>query len=138
MIEIRAPRPDEVDAALEVLNANGHAMWGENVTSRAEVEQWFAMTAAERRAAVLPDGRFAAFGAAVDSAVDHSIVWLRVVIHPERGTEAIGEELFAEVEGCAREMGRPGTQVHAGCAAPDERVAGIYQRHGYRLVRHFF
>lgn len=138
MTEIRSPRSDEVDAALELLNAHGHAMWGENTTDRAEVEQWFEFPSAERRAAVLPDGRFAAFGAAVDLAADHAIVWLRVVIHPELGTEATGEELFAELDRCARELGRPGTEIHAGCATPDERVAGIYRRNGYRLVRHFF
>src|SRR5690348_10270081 len=127
MTEIRSPRPDEVDAALELLNAHAQAMYGENNTSREEVEQWFAFEAAQRRAAVLPDGRFAGFGAAVDATEDHSIIWARAAVHPELGSDAIAEELFAAIDGCAREQGRPGTRIHAGCAEPDARMAEVYQ-----------
>lgn len=137
MPEIRAPRQDEVGAAVDLLNAHGHAMWGENSTDAAEVEQWFALPGGELRAAVLPDGRFAGLASVVDAAEDHAIIWLRVTIHPELGTVVLGEELFAEADRLARERGRPGAEIHAGCAAPDEVVAGIYTRDGYRLVRHF-
>ncbi len=138
MTEIRAPRQDEIDAALELLNAHGHAMWGEDITDAAEIQQWFALPGMELRAAALPDGRFAGMAAAVDIAEDHAIIWLRVTLHPELGTAELGEELLAEVDRLARERGRPGTEIHAGCAEPDERVAGIYTRNGYHLVRHFF
>jgi len=138
MPEIRPPGPDEIEAAVELLNAHGQAMWGEDITDAVEVGQWFALPGAELRAAVLPDGRFAGMGATVDIAEDHAIVWLRLTLHPELGTVELGEALFAEAARLARERGRPGTEIHAGCAAPDERVAGIYTGHGYRLVRHFF
>jgi mycothiol synthase len=138
MTEIRPPRPDEVDAALELLNAHSQAMWGEDGTSRDEVEQWFAFKAAERRAVVLPDGRFAAFGATVDATEDHSIIWMRPIVHPELGSDEIAQELFDVLDACARELGRSGTKIHAGCAAPDERIARVYRRAGYQFVRHFF
>jgi len=138
MTEIRPPRSDEIPAAVELLNAHGQAMWGENSTSAAEVEQWFAFDAAHRRAVVLPDGRFAGFGAAVDATEDHSIIWIRTVVHPQLGSEAIGEDLFAVLDERARELGRPGTKIHASCATPDTQMAAIYQRAGYGLVRHFF
>jgi mycothiol synthase len=136
--EIRPPRPDEVDGVLELMNAHAQAMWGENGTSREEVEQWFSFTAAERRVAVLPGGALAGFGAAVDATEDHSIVWVRAAVHPELGTDALAEELFAELDGCARERARPGGKIHAGCAAPDARMAAVYKGAGYELVRHFF
>jgi mycothiol synthase len=137
MAEIRSPRPDEEAAVLALVNAHGQAMWGEDLASADEVHQWFTFPREVLLAAVEADGRFSAFAAVIDPSDDHAIIWLRVVLHPELGSEAVGEQLFAEIDGRARELGRTGTQLHASCSAPDDRVAGIYRRAGYRRVRHF-
>jgi mycothiol synthase len=138
MAEIRPPRSDEEHAFLELLNAHGHAMWGSDITSAEEVHQWFEFDAVDLRAAAEADGRLAGAAAVVDATADHSIMWLRLTLHPELGSEELGAELFADADRRARDRGYAGTQLHAGCASPDERVAGIYRRAGYRLVRHFF
>jgi mycothiol synthase len=135
---VRPPQPEEEPAALELLNAHGQAMWGEDIADPAEVHRWFTFPRRDLQVAVGDDGRFAGFGAVIDPDDEHAIIWVRVIVHPELGTEELGEELLTLADRAARERGVPGTKLHAGCAAPDERVAGIYQRAGYRLVRHFF
>jgi mycothiol synthase len=135
---IRPSRPDEEPAVLELANAHGRAMWGEDTAGADEVHQWFTDPASEGWLAELADGRLAAFAQLEDPAVDHSLLWGRIVLHPQLGNEEIGEQLFDVAERRAVERGATGAVFRAGCAAPDERVAALYRRHGLAPVRHFF
>jgi mycothiol synthase len=140
---LRAPRADEVDAVAALLNEHGRALYGEDVVDTDEVTLWFTSPTSDPerdfRLAELRDGTLAGLGSIADVSEDHAILWLRVTLHPAHGTLAMGEELLAAAEERARERGVPGRSlVHASCSSKDERVAGLYQRHGYKFVRHFF
>ncbi|MGZ8694398.1 MAG: N-acetyltransferase family protein [Gaiellaceae bacterium] len=135
---IRAPRPDDEPALLELVNAHGRAMWGEDVAGATEVHQWLTDPASEEWLAELSDGRLAAFGQLEDPAVDHSLLWGRITLHPELGTDELGDELFDVVERRAAELGAADAVLRASCAAPDERIAALYRRRGLGPVRHFF
>jgi len=139
---IRGAQAGDEQAVLEVANAHGNAMWGENTVGPDEVHQWFTDPTVDNEHDFLVaydgDGRLGAFTVLEDPATDHSLIWTRLVLHPERGTEAIGEELMARIESRAALHGATGAVQRCGCAAPDARIAGILQRRGYSLVRHFF
>jgi mycothiol synthase len=139
---IRGAQPEDEAAVLEVANAHGNAMWGEDAVGPDEVHQWFTDPVIDNEhdflLAVGGDGLLAGFMIVEDPATDHSVVWTRVVLHPERGTVEIGEVLFERAEARAKTRGAAGATQRGGCAAPDERMAAILRRRGYRLVRHFF
>jgi mycothiol synthase len=48
------------------------------------------------------------------------------------------EELVATAEARGRELGKPGAVLRAVAAAPDEFSRGLFERNGYRPVRHSF
>ena len=139
---IRGAQPEDEAAVLEVANAHGNRMWGEDTVGPDEVHQWFTDPVIDNEhdflLAVGGDGLLAGFMIVEDPATDHSVVWTRVVLHPERGTVEIGEALFERAEARAKTRGAAGATQRGGCAAPDQRIAAILQRRGYRLVRHFF
>lgn len=139
---IRGAQAGDEAAVLELANAHGHAMWGEDMVGPEEVRQWFTDPTVDNEHDFLlafdSEHRLGAFSVVEDPATDHSLIWTRVVLHPERGTEAIGDELFARAEARAAERGAAGAIRRGGCAAPDERVAALLRHRGYRLVRHFF
>jgi mycothiol synthase len=140
---LRAPRADEAGALTELFNAHGRALYGVDTMALDEVEKWFTSPKSEPehdfRLAELADGTFAGFASVADISDDHAILWLRVTLHPEHGTGEIGEELMVFADERAREKGVAGhSLVHASCSSKDGRVIGIYERSGYKLVRHFF
>jgi mycothiol synthase len=139
---IRGARPGDEQAVLDVANAHGNAMWGENTVGLDEVQQWFTDPTIDPEHDFLlafdADGRLGAFTLLEDPATDHSVVWTRLVLHPDHGDEAVGEELLARIETRAAEHGAAGARQRGGCAAPDAVIAGVLRRRGYELVRHFF
>ena len=142
-VTLRAPRADEAGAITELFNAVGRALYGVDTMALDEVEKWFTSPKSDRehdlRLAEFADGTLAGFGSVADVSDDHAILWLRVTLHPQHGTDEIGEELMTFADERAREKGIAGhSLVHASCSSKDGRVIGIYERHGYRLVRHFF
>jgi mycothiol synthase len=139
---LRAPRADEAAAIAELINASGRAHYGVDTIAVDEIARWFTSPKSDPerdfRLAELSDRTLAGFGSVADVSDDHGIMWLRVTLHPEHGTQETGEELMAAADERARERGVAGhSLVHASCSSKDERVIGIYERHGYRLVRHF-
>ena len=142
-VTLRAPTVGEVGRITDLINSVGRDFHGKDVVEATEVEKWFTSPTsdpdADFRLAELADGTLAGFGSIADVAEDHAILWLRVTLHPEHGSEEIGAELLRVAEARAQERGVPGhSLIHANCSSKDERVAGLYERHGYRLVRHFF
>jgi mycothiol synthase len=140
---LRAPRADEAGAITDLINAQGRALYGVDTVALDEVTKWFTRPKSDPerdfRIGELADGTLAGFGTVADVSDDHAILWLRVTLHPEYGTAEMGEELMAFADERAREKGVAGRSlVHASCSSKDEGVIGIYERHGYKLVRHFF
>jgi mycothiol synthase len=140
---LRAASQDDAPAITELFNQLGRSLYGLDVMSVDEVTKWFTSPKSDPerdfRVAELPDGTLAGFGSVADVADDHGILWLRITLHPEHGTEEMGEELMAFADARAHERGVAGhSLVHASCSSKDERVIALYERHGYKLVRHFF
>jgi mycothiol synthase len=139
---IRGGRPDDEAAALELVNLHGRAMWGEDTASASEVHGWF--TEPERDIAKdflfaeTPDGRLAGVSWIEAPATDRSTAWTRHVLHPELADDRLGDALQAAADRRIGELVAPGAALRGSCAAPDERAAAVFQRHGYALVRHFF
>jgi mycothiol synthase len=140
---LRAPRVDEAAAITELINAQGRALYGADTISLDDITKFFTSPKSDPerdfRVAELPDGTLAGFGSVADVSDDHAILWLRVALHPEHGTDEISEELMTAADERARERGVAGhSLVHASCSSKDDRMIRIYERCGYRLVRHFF
>jgi mycothiol synthase len=140
---LRAPREEEAAALTELFNAVGRALHGVDTVALDEVMKWFTSPKSDPerdfRLAELTDGTLAGFASVADISDDHAILWLRVTLHPEHGTDEMGERLVAFADERARERGVAGRSlVHASCSSKDERVIGLYERNGYKLVRHFF
>ena len=140
---LRAARDEDAPAITDLFNQLGRALYGVDVMSLDEVTKWFTSPKSDPgrdfRLAELPDGTLAGFGSVADVANDHDILWLRVTLHPELGTEAMGEELMSFADARARDLGVAGhSLVHASCSSKDAGVIALYERYGYKLVRHFF
>jgi mycothiol synthase len=140
---LRAASKEDAPAITELFNRLGQALYGADVMGLDEVTKWFTSPKSnpERdfRLAELADGTLAGFGSVADVSDDHAILWIRITLHPEHGTEEMGEELMTFADARAVELGVAGhSLLHAHCSSKDARVAALYQRYGYKLVRHFF
>ncbi len=141
-VRLRSPRPDEKATLAELINSVGQALLGENLVSEEDVEAWYTSPAIDPDRDLLvaeeTDGGLVGAGSLVDAAEDHAIIWLRVVLHPARAPEGLGEQLLAPLEQRARELGTDRSLLHAGCLSAETELRALYERSGYELVRHFF
>src|SRR3954452_18538019 len=99
-------------------------MWGEGEDSADEVRQAFTdpNVELERDFLVAEDaaGRLAGISVVEDASTDHSLIWLRLALPPQRAADELGDGLLEAAERRAAERVAPGTVMRGGCAAPDE------------------
>ncbi len=141
-LTLRAPGRDEVGAITALVNELGQSLHGEDHTDEAHVDIWFTAASMDPERDVLVaengDGGLDGAAAIIDPAEDHAVLWLRMYLHPERGSAELGDRLLVPLERRARELGTDRSLIHAGCASLDLAAHELFERHGYRIARHFF
>ena len=139
---LEAPRLDQVDALVEVLNARSQELYGTDDVTPAELVSWFENPGfdveEDMRIAVLPDGAIAGYADVGDQADEHVRFWIDLRLHPELGDAAIGAALLDAMEARARERAEPGAVVRAVAGSVDEAERRLFEERGYRLIRHSF
>jgi mycothiol synthase len=140
-VTLRPPRREEAPRLTRLVNELGQALHGEDLADAAEVEMWLSSPGIDLEqdlvVAELPGGELVGFGALLDLARDHAILWLRVTLHPAHASAELADLLLAPLERRASVRGVEGSLLHAGCSGEDAVAKALYQRHGYRFVRHF-
>jgi mycothiol synthase len=129
--EIRRPESTDASAVAERLNALGRELYGGADVTEVEVSRWWDDPKVEAWVAV-EDGRILSYA---DLGVQHEGTRLWIDLRRGAGGE---EELLATAEARARELAKPDSVLRTVAAAPDAVSRGIFERNGYRPVRHSF
>jgi len=131
---IRSARADEVDAAAELLNELSRALHGANDTSAAELRNYWESPEVDlERDVLLAEGADGALIGYADLGIYGDAVWLDV-----RGRDAEPlDALLSAIEARAAEK-KPGTRLLGYSTEKDRAVRDLFERRGYRVIRHSF
>jgi mycothiol synthase len=129
--EIRRPDPTDAGAVADILNALGRELYGGADVTELEVSRWWEDPKVEAWVAV-EDGRILSYA---DLGVHHDGTRLWIDLRRGGGGE---EELLATAEARASELAKPGAVLRTAAAAPDLVARAIFERNGYRPIRHTF
>ncbi len=131
MPEIRRPEKRDAAAVATVLNALGRELYGGADATELEVARWWDDPKVEAWVAVEGD-RILSYA---DLGVHNDGTRLWIDLRRGAGGE---EDLLTAAEARARELARTGSVLRTVAAAPDAVARGIFERNGYRPIRHSF
>ena len=130
-VAIRKPEAGDAGAVADILNALGRELYGGADVTEVEVSRWWEDPKVEAWVAV-EDGRILSYA---DLGVHHEGTRLWIDLRRGAGGE---EELLRTAEARACELARPDSVLRTVAAAPDDIARGIFERNGYRTIRHSF
>jgi mycothiol synthase len=141
VVALRAPRPDEAEAVVELSNEYARRLWGTDDMTLEEVNAtWSAPGADVERDAVVAvgsGGELVGYGVLYDVAHNHEQFWL--FVRAEEQAVDVARSLLERLEARARETAASGAVLRTSAAAHElDRVRLLEDVLGYRRVRHAF
>ena len=130
-VAVRTVAADDADAVAAVLNALGRELYGGADATASEVARWWDDPKVEAWVAV-DRGRIVSYA---DLGVHHEGKQLWIDLRRGGGGE---EDLLTTAETRAAELAAPGAVLRTVAAAPDAFARELYERRGYRPIRHSF
>jgi mycothiol synthase len=139
-VNVRPPGADDLPDVLALLQAADEALIGESDWTELDLrDEWEETDLATNAWLVELDGELAGYALLIDRGRDR--VNADGYVHPRHQGRGVGSELLrlteARTRGLASDRGGTMTLQNATLAG-NPAVAGLYERHGYELVRHFF
>lgn len=128
---IRRPEPGDAAAVADLLNALGRELYGSVDVAEVEVARWWNDPKVEAWVAAR-DGQILSYA---DLGVHNEGTRLWIDLRRGAGGE---EKLLATAEARARDVAKPDSVLRTVAAAPDDVTRGIFERSGYRPIRHSF
>jgi mycothiol synthase len=135
-MKLRPPRGEDFDAMLEVLNAGGRAVYGEDEFSSAELRTWLSSPKVDLARDVCvaeANGRIVGYADVDPLGSDPVRWWTSIKAHPEADLDAVVGELVRWVEARAGEG-----IVRVWNPSAIEGVGPAFERLGFRPVRHSY
>ena len=130
-MNVRRVESTDAGSVAGVLNALGRELYGGADVTEAEVARWWEDPKVEAWVAA-DDGGIRSYA---DLGVHHEGTQLWVDLRRGGGGE---EELLETVETRAAELAAPGAVLRTVAAEPDSSARELYERRGYRPIRHSF
>jgi len=133
-VAIRAPRPDEAEAAAVFLNEHSRRLHGTDAQSPAELRNYWELPDVDpERDVFLAEGPDGELNGYADVGSFGGAAWLDV-----RGFEpTVLRPLLEAAEARAREK-RPGVPIRGSVSEQDRVLRDLFESAGYRVVRHSF
>jgi len=135
-MKLRAPRDDDFDAMLELMNAHQLAAYGEEDVTADELRTWLTAPTVDpaRDVRVLEDdGRLIGYVDADKTNEDPARWWSDLKVAPDADVGVVLPELFAWLDGRA-ESGR----LRIWTSANDRRLLDAFAAHGFEEARHSY
>jgi ribosomal protein S18 acetylase RimI-like enzyme len=135
-MKLRAPRDDDFDAMLELMNAHQLAAYGEEDVTADELRTWLTAPTVEpaRDVRVLEDdGRLIGYVDADKTNEDPPRWWSDLKVAPDVDAGVVLPELFAWLDGRA-ESGL----LRIWTSATDRRLLDAFAAHGFEEARHSY
>ena len=135
-MKLRAPRDDDFDAMLELINAHQLAAYGEEDVTADELRTWLTAPTVDpaRDVRVLEDdGRLIAYVDADKTNEDPPRWWSDLKVAPDVDVGVVLPELFSWLDGRA-ESGL----VRIWTSATDRRLLDAFAAHGFEEARHSY
>jgi mycothiol synthase len=131
---VRPLTDDDAEVAANVTAAYDEATIGMSELTAADVRDFWKLVDLPTNSWLAEaDGR----PAAVATAFEHNgLLDVDAYVHPDFQGRGLGAWLLMTTEERARELALPG--VHSATLAADARGRTLFERHGYRDVRHFY
>lgn len=131
---MRAAKPGDIEAAAAIVRAEetrlrGSSLWGVGDMS----DFWRMVNFAESAWAVEHDSRLVAFGVGVERA-ERADWW--ITVDPDFTGRGIATSLLERAECRSRAVGAP--RMNVGAFAENEAALQLFDRLGFRDVRHYF
>ncbi len=129
------PSRDSAEAIAELFNDLAYEHYGESVIDADEVAHWLDLPHVESWVALGPSGELAATADVLEED-ERRRYWLDLREHPRRRDLGGAPVLLETAELFARTRAPPGALFRGTVASPDEPLLRLYERTGYRLIRH--
>jgi mycothiol synthase len=138
-VELRAPRKDEAAEIAALLNAHSRAVHGTDAVTEIEIERWFGNPTLDPErdlcVAVAPHGALLAYADVSDGGPEKRRYWIDLRLAPG-ADPAVGDLVVAALERRAAATAAPDALVRGFVAGGDGTSRAVFERRGYRLVRH--
>ena len=133
-IDVATPTPADAEEIAELCNALAREHYGEPVVDAVEVRRWFGLPNIHLWVARAPDGRLAAYADLEEE--DTRRYWLDLREHPRLSGRGGARALLEATEAWARARAAAGALFRGSVASPDENARRLYEKAGYRFIRH--
>jgi mycothiol synthase len=136
-MKLRPPRDDDFEAMLEVLNAAGRAVYGEDEFSAEELRTWLSSPKVDLQRdirVVEADGRLVGYGDVDPIGADPVRWWSSIKVHPDA---AVPDAVIGELVRWAEERAGSGI-LRVWTPSAVAGVGGAFERLGLRRCRHSY
>jgi mycothiol synthase len=134
MLAVVRPTPEDIEGIVDLCNTHNRELYGELIVDRTEVRRWLALPDLHLWVAK-EDEKIAAY-ADVHEEDEHRRYWVDLREHPARREQGGALAVLEAVETWARSRAAPDALVRGAAADRDEQLRWLYERNGFRPVRH--
>jgi mycothiol synthase len=135
MVDVSRPSRESAGAIAELFNELAREHYGERVVDAAEVAHWFGLPQVEFWIATGPSGELAAY-VDLQEEDEGRRYWLDLREHPGRRQLGGAEVLLETAQRWAASHATPGALLRGSVSSLDEPLRRLYEKSGYRLIRH--